>query len=43
MALTPAFARIQGLEEESLEGQVLQGHLFKGFKETLYKLVKFKR
>ena len=40
--LIPAFAKTQSSVADSLEGQVLQGGLFKGFKETL-KLVKYQR
>ena len=39
MDLTRAFARTQGLEENSLEGQMLKGSLFNGFKWSLYQLV----
>ena len=43
MDLTPTFARIQDQEEASLEGQMLQGGFFKGFKGSLGKLVKYHR
>ena len=38
MDLTPAFARTQSHEEDSLEGQVLEGGLLKVFKRNLNKL-----
>ena len=39
MDLTPAFTRTQGQKENSLEGQMLQRGLFKGFKGSLCQLV----
>ena len=39
MDLTPAFTRTQGQEENSLEGQMLQRGIFKGFKRSLCQLV----
>ena len=39
MDLTPAFARPQGQEENSLEGEMLQRGLFNGFKCRLCQLV----
>ena len=43
MNLTAAFARTQAKEKDILEGQVLQGGLFKGFKGSLCELVKYQR
>ena len=40
MDLTPAFARIQRQEENSLEGQMLQGGLFHWFEWSLCQVVK---
>ena len=41
MDLTPAFTRTQGQQEISLEGQMLQRGIFKGFKGTLCQLVQY--
>ena len=41
MDLTPAFARTKGQQEDSLESQVFQGGLFKGFKGSLCQLVQY--
>ena len=43
MGLTPAFARTWRKEEDSLEGQVLQGSLFKVSKGNICELVKYQR
>ena len=41
MNLTPPFTRTQGQQENSLEGQILQRDLFKGFKRSLCQLVQY--
>ena len=41
--LTPAFTRTQGQQKNSLEGQMLQRGLFKGFKKSLCQLVQHQR
>ena len=43
MNLTPALARTQNQEEDSFEGEMLQGGLFKGFKRSLSELVEYQR
>ena len=43
MYLTPVFDRTQCKQEDSFEGQMLQGCLLKGFIGSLFKLLQYQR